>query len=113
MLTEIVTGGIVLVTNVVSFVTGRKKYNSEVAGINIANIQKALDAYDTLNKMNTQQIASLLEECNKNRAEILSLKKEVTLIISDSCKKDGCPFRNNLTEDELIELTKDDNIITD
>ena len=113
MLTEIVTGGVVLVTNAVSFVAGRKKYNFEVAGINIANIQKALDAYDTLNKMNTQQIASLLEECNKNRAEILSLKKKVTLIISDSCKKDGCPFRNNLTEDELIELTKNDNIITD
>jgi hypothetical protein len=66
MLEVIITGGVGIVSTIVSgwvsWIFARRKYNSEVDGTCIDNMQKALTFYGTLSEDNKQRLAMVLDD---------------------------------------------------
>lgn len=112
-MTEIlITGGVGIVTSIISgwtsWALARKKYNSEVDGNLIANMEKSLEFYEKLSDDNKQRLDKALEDnaalrksvdellCeNKQlRKEIDMLKNQVIKITTTICTDLSCQIRN-------------------
>lgn len=108
----LITGGIGLVSTIVSgwvsWVFARKKYNSEVDGNLIENMQKSLEFYKNLSDDNEQRLDKVLEdnvalrqtveellrENKQLKREIDTLKDQVIKITTTICTDLSCQIRS-------------------
>lgn len=128
-MTEIlITGGVGIVSSIISgwasWIFARKKYNSEVDGNLIENMQKSLDFYQKLSNDNKerleqtlqdnvhlrQAVDELLQENKQLRKEIDTLKNQVIKITTTICTDLSCQIRSkdfstlNIKTDEETEF---------
>lgn len=111
-MTEIlVTGGVGIVSSIisgwVSWILARRKYNSEVDGTLIENMQKSLEFYKNLSDDNEQRLEKVLEdnvtlrqtveeslkENKQLKKEIDTLKDQVIKITTTICTDLSCQMR--------------------
>ena len=108
----IITGAVGLVTTIVSswasWVFARRKYNSEVDGNLIENMQKSLEFYKNLSDDNEQRLDKVLEdnvalrqtveellrENKQLKKEIDTLKDQVIKITTTICTDLSCQIRS-------------------
>lgn len=122
-MTEIlVTGGVGIVSSIisgwVSWILARRKYNSEVDGTLIENMQKSLEFYKNLSDDNEQRLEKVLEdnvnlrqtveeslkENKQLKKEIDALKDQVIKITTTICTDLSCQMRRQ----DFNTLDKDD-----
>lgn len=122
-MTEIlVTGGVGIVSSIisgwVSWILARRKYNSEVDGTLIENMQKSLEFYKNLSDDNEQRLEKVLEdnvnlrqtveeslkENKQLKKEIDTLKDQVIKITTTICTDLSCQMRRQ----DFNTLDKDD-----
>lgn len=122
-MTEIlITGGVGIVTSIISgwtsWILARRKYNSEVDGNLIENMQKSLGFYKNLSDDNEQRLEKVLEdnvslrqtveeslkENKQLKKEIDTLKDQVIKITTTICTDLSCQIRrqdfNTLDNDD-------------
>lgn len=123
-MTEIlITGGVGIVSSIISgwasWIFARKKYNSEVDGNLIENMQKSLEFYKNLSDDNEQRldkvlddnvtlrqtVEELLKENKQLKKEIDTLKDQVIKITTTICTDLSCQIRRK----DFDTLNKDDN----
>ena len=123
-MTEIlITGGVGIVSSIVSgwvsWIFARKKYNSEVDGNLIENMQKSLEFYKNLsddteqrldkvledNVALRQTVERLLKENKQLKKEIDTLKDQVIKITTTICTDLSCQIRRK----DFDTINKDDN----
>lgn len=123
-MTEIlITGGVGIVSSIVSgwvsWIFARKKYNSEVDGNLIENMQKSLEFYKNLsddteqrldkvledNVALRQTVEELLKENKQLKKEIDTLKDQVIKITTTICTDLSCQIRRK----DFDTINKDDN----
>lgn len=112
-MTEIlITGGVGIVSSIISgwasWIFARKKYNSEVDGNLIENMQKSLEFYKNLSDDNEQRLDKVLEdnvalrqtveellrENKQLKREIDTLKDQVIKITTTICTDLSCQIRS-------------------
>lgn len=122
-MTEIlITGGVGIVTSIISgwtsWILARRKYNSEVDGNLIENMQKSLEFYKNLSDDNEQRLDKVLEdnvnlrqtveeslkENKQLKKEIDTLKDQVIKITTTICTDLSCQMRRQ----DFNTLDKDD-----
>lgn len=122
-MTEIlITGGVGIVTSIISgwtsWILARRKYNSEVDGNLIENMQKSLEFYKNLSDDNEQRldkvlednvnlrqtVEGLLKENKELKKEIDTLKDQVIKITTTICTDLSCQIRRQ----DFNTLDKDD-----
>lgn len=119
----LITGGVGIVTSIISgwtsWIFARKKYNSEVDGNLIENMQKSLEFYKNLSDDNEQRldkvlddnvvlrqtVEELLKENKQLKKEIDTLKDQVIKITTTICTDLSCQIRRK----DFDTLNKDDN----
>ena len=123
-MTEIlITGGVGIVSSIISgwasWIFARKKYNSEVDGNLIENMQKSLDFYKNLSDDNEQRldkvlednvalrqaVEELLKENKQLKREIDTLKDQVIKITTTICTDLSCQIRSK----DFTTLAKESN----
>lgn len=108
----LITGGVGIISSIVSgwasWVFARKKYNSEVDGTLIENMQKSLEFYKNLSDDNEQRldrvlednvalrqtVEELLRENKQLKREIDTLKDQVIKITTTICTDLSCQIRS-------------------
>ena len=96
-LETLITGGIGLLTTVVSAVTSwifaRKKYNSEVDHNLIENMENSLEFYKKLSDDNRTRLEEMAETNKTLQAEIQELKKQMLNLTMNICMDLTCANR--------------------
>lgn len=123
MTDTLITGGVGIVTSIISgwtsWILARRKYNSEVDGNLIENMQKSLEFYENLSDDNKQRldkalednahlrtaIDELLKENKQLKREIDTLKDQVIKITTTICTDLSCQIRSK----DFSTLTNDNN----
>lgn len=104
----LITGGIGLVTTVVSGWTSwffaRKKYNTEVDSNEIENLKKSLEFYENIVKDNNKKLQFYIDLAENNRIEVYRLKGVIHRLLNNSCLDDGCIKRKFYTEEQIREI---------
>lgn len=108
----LITGGVGIVTSIISgwtsWILARRKYNSEVDGNLIENMQKSLEFYKNLSDDNEQRldkvlednvalrqtVEELLKENKQLKREIDTLKDQVIKITTTICTDLSCQIRS-------------------
>ena len=93
----IITGGIGLITTVVSGWTSwffaRKKYDSEVDSNLINNMKESLDFYEKLSADNRERLEEVLKRNALLEAEVSDLRKQVLNLTMNICMDLTCMHR--------------------
>lgn len=96
-LETLITGGIGLLTTVVSAITSwifaRKKYNSEVDHNLIENMENSLEFYKKLSDDNRTRLEEMAERNKILEAEIQELKKQMLNLAMNICMDLTCANR--------------------
>lgn len=104
----LITGGIGLVTTVVSGWTSwffaRKKYNTEVDSNEIENLKKSLEFYESIVKDNNKKLQFYIDLAENNRIEVYRLKGIIHRLLNNSCLDNGCIKRKFYTEEQIREI---------
>lgn len=104
----LITGGIGLVTTVVSGWTSwffaRKKYNTEVDSNEIENLKKSLEFYESIVKDNNKKLQFYIDLAENNRIEVYRLKGVIHRLLNNSCLDNGCIKREFYTEEQIREI---------
>lgn len=104
----LITGGIGLVTTVVSGWTSwffaRKKYNTEVDSNEIENLKKSLEFYESIVKDNNRKLQFYIDLAENNRIEVYRLKGVIHRLLNNSCLDNGCIKRKFYTEEQIREI---------
>lgn len=104
----LITGGIGLVTTVVSGWTSwffaRKKYNTEVDSNEIENLKKSLEFYESIVKDNNKKLQFYIGLAENNRIEVYRLKGVIHRLLNNSCLDNGCIKRKFYTEEQIREI---------
>lgn len=104
----LITGGIGLVTTVVSGWTSwffaRKKYNTEVDSNEIENLKKSLEFYESIVKDNNKKLQFYIDLVENNRIEVYRLKGVIHRLLNNSCLDNGCIKRKFYTEEQIREI---------
>ncbi len=104
----LITGGIGLVTTVVSGWTSwffaRKKYNTEVDSNEIENLKKSLEFYESIVKDNNKKLQFYTDLAENNRIEVYRLKGVIHRLLNNSCLDNGCIKRKFYTEEQIREI---------
>ena len=104
----LITGGIGLVTTVVSGWTSwffaRKKYNTEVDSNEIENLKKSLEFYESIVKDNNKKLQFYIDLAENNRMEVYRLKGVIHRLLNNSCLDNGCIKRKFYTEEQIREI---------
>ena len=104
----LITGGIGLVTTVVSGWTScffaRKKYNTEVDSNEIENLKKSLEFYENIVKDNNKKLQFYIDLAENNRIEVYRLKGVIHRLLNNSCLDNGCIKRKFYTEEQIKEI---------
>lgn len=95
----LITTGVGLVSSFVSalitWIFAKRRYNAEVDGNIIENMQKTLDFYENLSDDNKKRLDDVLEENKELREENKALKASVDTLTKDV----------NFLKDQLIKIT--------
>lgn len=123
MIEILITGGVGIISSIISgwasWVFARKKYNSEVDGNLIENMQKSLTFYGNLSDDNTQRlkevlndnvslrqsVEELLKENKQLKKEIDTLKNQVIKLTTSICTDLSCQIRRQ----DFDTINKEDN----
>ena len=93
----IITGGIGLITTVVSGWTSwffaRKKYNTEVDSNLINNMKESLDFYEKLSADNRERLEEVLKRNTELEQEVRELRKQMFNLMSSICTDLTCQLR--------------------
>lgn len=104
----LITGGIGLVTTVVSgwasWFFARKKYNTEVDSNEIENLKKSLEFYESIVKDNNKKLQFYIDLAENNRIEVYRLKGVIHRLLNNSCLDNGCIKRKFYTEEQIREI---------
>lgn len=104
----LITGGIGLVTTVVSGWTSwffaRKKYNTEVDSNEIENLKRSLEFYESIVKDNNKKLQFYIDLAENNRIEVYRLKGVIHRLLNNSCLDNGCIKRKFYTEEQIREI---------
>lgn len=104
----LITGGIGLVTTVVSGWTSwffaRKKYNTEVDSNEIENLKKSLEFYESIVRDNNKKLQFYIDLAENNRIEVYRLKGVIHRLLNNSCLDNGCIKRRFYTEEQIREI---------
>jgi len=104
----LITGGIGLVTTVVSGWTSwffaRKKYNTEVDSNEIENLKRSLEFYESIVKDNNKKLQFYIDLAENNRVEVYRLKGVIHRLLNNSCLDNGCIKRKFYTEEQIREI---------
>lgn len=104
----LITGGIGLVTTVVSGWTSwfftRKKYNTEVDSNEIENLKKSLEFYESIVKDNNKKLQFYIDLAENNRIEVYRLNGVIHRLLNNSCLDNGCIKRKFYTEEQIREI---------
>ena len=104
----LITGGIGLVTTVVSGWTSwffaRKKYNTEVDSNEIEDLKKSLEFYESIVKDNNKKLQFYIDLAENNRIEVYRLKGVIHRLLNNSCLDNGCIKRKFYTEEQIREI---------
>lgn len=104
----LITGGIGLVTTVVSGWTSwffaRKKYNTEVDSNEIENLKKSLEFYENIVKDNNKKLQFYIDLAENNRIEVYRLRGVIHRLLNNSCLDNGCIKRKFYTEEQIREI---------
>lgn len=95
-------------TTLASFITwllSKRKYKAEVDSNVLDNLQKQLDIYKDIVTDVKIQLKDYITESDKLRDQVLTLQKQVTLLLPLACKIENCSNRQSLTKDELTRLS--------
>lgn len=124
----LITGGVGIVSSIVSamisWILARRKYNSEVDGTLIDNMQKSLDFYKSLSDDNKERLDKTIEDSahfrelaekllleNKQlKKEVDALKDQVIKITTTICTDLSCQIRSK-DYSNLGIITESDEII--
>ena len=94
----IVTGIVGLITTVtsgwVSWLFAKKKYNAEVDGNVIENMQKSLDFYIKLSDDSKERLEEALKRSDALEEEITKLRDQVSELMLNICYDMSCKLRN-------------------
>lgn len=107
----LITGGIGLVTSIVSACTSwffaRKKYNTEVDHNLIENMKDSLEFYRQLSDDNKSRLEESIKRCNILEEEMVILRKQMLDLTLNICMDLTCKRRQR----DLYQpcLTKDEN----
>lgn len=104
----LITGGIGLVTTVVSSWTSwffaRKRYNTEVDSNEIENLKKSLEFYESIVKDNNKKLQFYIDLAENNRIEVYRLKGVIHRLLNNSCLDGECIKREFYTEEQIREI---------
>ena len=104
----LITAGIGTVTTFCSafftFLFSKKKYNAEVDGTQISNMQASLDIYQDMVKDLGRKLDLYSKIVDKNKAEVMRLKSVVIKMIGKICTVESCKNRCPYSDTELDEL---------
>lgn len=93
----LITGGVGLVTSVVSSWTAwffaRKKYNSEVDLNLVEKMEKSLEFYRNLSDDNRARLEEITERNNELEKEVAELRKQVLNLTMNICMDLTCSHR--------------------
>lgn len=93
----IITGAIGLLTTLISGWTSwffaRKKYNSEVDGNLIANMEESLEFYKQLSDDNKKRLDEALKRSDYLEEEVKELRKQVFNLMTVMCTDLSCQLR--------------------
>lgn len=107
--TELIVGGIGLLTTVVSGWTSwffaRKKYNTEVDKNYIDNLGKGLETYDSIISHNKAEIEYLMKENEDLRKEVAELRKQLLNLTMNICMDLTCA--NRVREKSKIKCSRE------
>lgn len=109
MIQLLINGGIAIITSLVTWFLARRKYNVEVDGNELDNIQKQLDIYKTLVEDTRKQLQLVIELRDNDRKTIYKLQKTVDALYPLACKIKRCNNRQFLSEDVLNKLSETNN----
>lgn len=94
----IVTGVVGLITTItsglVSWLFAKKKYNAEVDGNVIENMQKSLDFYIKLSDDSKERLEEALKRSDALEEEITKLRDQVSELMLNICYDMSCKLRN-------------------
>lgn len=106
----LITAGIGTVTTFCSafftFLFSKKKYNAEVDGTQISNMQASLDIYQDMVKDLGRKLDLYSKIVDKNKAEVMRLKNVVIKMIGKICTVESCENRCPYSDTELDDLFK-------
>ena len=106
----LITAGIGTVTTFCSafftFLFSKKKYNAEVDGTQISNMQASLDIYQDMVKDLGRKLDLYSKIVDKNKAEVIRLKSVVIKMIDKICTVESCKNRCPYSDTELDDLFK-------
>lgn len=97
-LTTLITGGVGVITTVVSWLLAKRKYNSEVDNTLIENMQKSLEFYKTLVDDNKDRLEEVLKRNDALEDEIRELRKQMFDIMSNICYNMTCTHRQTVKD---------------
>ena len=97
MIGILITGGIGLITTIVSSWTSwffaRKKYNSEVDSNLINNMKESLDFYEKLSTDNRERLEEVLKRNAELEQEVEELRKQMFNLMGSICVDLTCQLR--------------------
>lgn len=114
-----IVGGIatMFASNYFTYFFTRKKYNSEVDGNVIENMQKSLDFYTKLSDDNKQRLEEALIECrnvkqenDELKAEIKDIKNRMYNLMESICMDLTCSMRQKMPREQRIHKTAKKNV---
>lgn len=104
----LITAGIGIVTTFCSgfftFLFSKKKYNAEVDGTQIANMQASLNIYQDMVKDLGRKLDLYSKIVDKNKSEVIRLKSAVIKMIGKICTVESCKNRCPYNDHELDDL---------
>jgi hypothetical protein len=98
IISNLITG---LMTSIITYLFTRKKYNADVAGININNITKSLQFYIKLVDDYNIRISSYIKDNETLAKKISQIEAALTNLLHSSCIDTKCSNRVLLAKDTL------------
>jgi len=106
MIEILINGGVAIITSVITWLLARRKYNVEVNGGELDNIQKQLDIYKEIVEDTRKQLNLIIELRDTDRKTIHKLQQTVDALYPLACQIKRCNNRKSLTEDILNKLSE-------
>ena len=106
MIDLLINGGIAIITSIVTWILARRKYNVEVDGNELNNIQKQLDIYKEIVEDTRKQLNLIIELREQDRTTIHKLQATVDSLYPLACQIRICDKRSRLTEKQLNKLSE-------
>lgn len=110
MIDILINGGVAIITSIITWLLARRKYDVEVDGDELNNIQKQLDIYKEIVEDTRKQLNMLMELREGDRKVIHKLQNTVDALYPLACQIKVCNNRNRLTEEQLNKLSENGNI---